>query len=106
MPIQPQSFQHPAEWEKEFEKLFVHKGEDSDDPPEKWAWTIMGSYPIEVMAFIRTLIATHKARVREDERKRILEVFESTEMTPNISGYIGIKEAKKFIYDILTTPND
>lgn len=38
---------------KEFEEKFVHKGEDGDNPPEKWAWTIMGSYSIEVKSFLR-----------------------------------------------------
>ena len=44
-----------AEWEvlrEEFERLYVHKGEDSDDPPDKWTWTIQGSFPIEVWAWI------------------------------------------------------
>ncbi len=35
-----------------FEKLFIHKGEDSDDPPEKWTWTIRGGFPIEVWTWI------------------------------------------------------
>lgn len=38
----------------DFVKLFVHKGEDGDDPPEKWAWTIRGSFPTEVMLWIRS----------------------------------------------------
>lgn len=40
--------------EKDFCKLFVHKGEDCDDPEEKWTWTIRGSFPIEVLSFIRS----------------------------------------------------
>jgi len=31
-----------------FEKGFVHKGEDGDDPKEKWAWNIKGSRPYAV----------------------------------------------------------
>lgn len=38
----------------DFVKLFVHKGEDGDDPPEEWAWTIRGSFPTGVMLWIRS----------------------------------------------------
>lgn len=47
-------------WEDRFDKLFVHKGEDGDDSPEEWSWTIMGSFPIEVKAFIRSILEEKK----------------------------------------------
>lgn len=43
-------------YSEEFDEKFIHKGEDGDDPPEKYTWTIMGSYPIEVKSF-------HQSRV-------------------------------------------
>lgn len=50
---------------EEFEKKFVHKGEDGDNPAEKWDWTIMGSFPIEVLTFI---IAQRSQDIEEIKR--------------------------------------
>jgi hypothetical protein len=46
------------DWEVKFDKEFIHRGEDSDDPPENWAWTLKGSFPIEVKFFIRSLLSS------------------------------------------------
>jgi uncharacterized protein (UPF0305 family) len=35
--------------------------------------------------------------------QRIEEDFRSSEMTPNTSGYIGVKEAKDWVYNIIST---
>ena len=62
-----------------FEKKFVHKGEDCNDPPEKWTWTIKGSYPTEVKQFLSQSIdkAVNKAlegvRDLEPEIREILK---------------------------------
>lgn len=39
-----------------FERKFIHKGEDGDDPKEKWSWNIKGSYPSEVETEIEIII--------------------------------------------------
>ena len=49
----------------EFEKLFVHKGESCADPPDKWAWTIRGSFPIEVWAWLEQKLAEAQAETVE-----------------------------------------
>jgi len=49
----------------EFEKLFVHKGESCDDPPDKWAWTIRGSFPIEVWSWLEQKFAEAQAETVE-----------------------------------------
>jgi hypothetical protein len=59
-------FIEDVDWEKKFDIMFVHKGEDGDDLPEKWSWNIKGSYPIEVKCFIREIIK----RERKNEQKR------------------------------------
>lgn len=68
-------------WEKDFKSKFVHKGEDGDDPPQKWAWTIMSSFPIEVMAFIRNLLS--EARDKEwkaDFDKRLFKSIQDDDV--------------------------
>jgi len=49
----------------EFEKLFVHKGESCADPPDKWAWTIRGSFPIEVWSWLEQKLAEAQAETVE-----------------------------------------
>lgn len=59
---------------EEFEKLFVHKGEDNDQNPQDWGWTIRGSFPIEVEQFIKTIISTKKEeldRLKEINRELV-----------------------------------
>ena len=64
------------DWEEEFNKKFVHKGEDEDDPEEKWAWTIMGSFPIEVKFFIRNFLSLCETRLIEGVVEMIEERLE------------------------------
>jgi len=49
----------------EFEKLFVHKGESCADAPDKWAWTIRGSFPIEVWSWLEQKLAEAQAEMVE-----------------------------------------
>ena len=46
---------------EEFERKFVHKGEDGDDEPQDWTWNIAGSFPIEVFAFFEPYLQPHNA---------------------------------------------
>lgn len=55
---------------KEFDKLYVHKGEDGDDPEEEWAWNIRGSFPIEVKLFFEEALKTIASKSAE---KAVLE---------------------------------
>lgn len=80
---------------KEFEEKFVHKGEDGDDYPENWKWTIQGSYPIEVWAFLEQAIS----QVREGEREKFLKWLDESEEALNLTqinnGYAVITALKK-----------
>ena len=51
---------------KKFDEKFVHKGEDGDDSPEDWAWTIIGSYPIEVKLWLSSHLAELLQQVNHD----------------------------------------
>ena len=57
-----------AEILAEFEKEFFHKGEDGDDLPEKWNWTIKGM-PIEVQSWLTTTLATVERESYERGKK-------------------------------------
>ncbi len=59
-----------------FEKLFVHKGEDGDDPAEKWAWTLRGSFPIEVWVHIEKWLSSAYQQGVKDDRERGRSVLE------------------------------
>lgn len=67
---------------KEFDKLYVHKGEDGDDPEEEWAWTIRGGFPIEVKLFLESklnTIASKSAEKKElDTKIDLIYVFHFT----------------------------
>lgn len=58
-------------WEKEFDYKFIHKGEDGDDPADQWAWTIIGSYPIEIKLYIKKLLLSHTEAQEKALRKKI-----------------------------------
>lgn len=57
------------ELREQFEKLFVHKGEDCDDPAEQWAWTIRGSFPIEVWTWFEEKFASTRTKALEEGRE-------------------------------------
>lgn len=53
-----------SELKEKFEKLFVHKGEDGDGPPEQWVWNIKGSFPIEVWTILEEWFSQYEADIR------------------------------------------
>lgn len=61
----------PNTWEERFHREFIHKGEDGDDAPENWAWTIKGM-PIEVETFIKEQILL----AVQEERERVIYEIE------------------------------
>lgn len=61
----------------EFE--ITDKGFKMVDPAEKWTWTIMGSYPIEVESFIRTQFSLYAA-------KEVESVLKNREIEGMVSG--------------------
>lgn len=71
------------ELKKEFEKLFVHKGEDCNDPAEQWAWTIRGSFPIEVWAWFEEKIA----QAQQEAVDKIIQLIESRKNNVDACGY-------------------
>lgn len=49
----------------------------------------------------RTFLSTFADKVKEVVERDVLEEVQKSEMTPQTSGYIGVKEAKEWFYKLL-----
>ena len=70
-----------------FIKKFVHKGEDGDDEPEKWEWTIAGA-PIEVESFLSSAIDEVLRVVAQGIRDKVIEYVQEAIKNPKSDNYI------------------
>jgi hypothetical protein len=61
---------------KKFERKFVYKGEDCDDPPDIWTWTIQGSFPSEVWAHIVEWLDQARAEARKEALQEAIAAVE------------------------------
>ncbi len=75
---------------EEFEKLFVHKGEEGDDDPQQWGWTLRGA-PIEVEHWIKEKIEMNK-RCNEACEQQVAKAVAAERIA------IG-NELESFVYD-------
>lgn len=90
---------------EEFDEKFIHKGEDGDQAPEEWAWTIKGSFPIEVKDFLKSALSSLEsstiAGIREKIEKSIQDepVPESPERMKFYS--LGYNDARADILEAI-----